>query len=76
MGRSHAEDVGRITAMSDGRLDGKVVAEFGCGPGRFLEVVRMKGGKAIGLDLSLAVEAAAENFKNDPDVLICQADIP
>lgn len=65
----------RITGLGEGNLAGSVIAEFGCGPGRFLEVVRMKGGRAIGLDLSSAVEAAAENFKNDPDVLICQADI-
>ncbi|MDD5302622.1 MAG: methyltransferase domain-containing protein [Elusimicrobia bacterium] len=57
-----------------GRLDGTVVAEFGCGPGRFLDVVRAKGARAIGLDLSSAVEAAAENFRGDPAVLICQAD--
>lgn len=57
-----------------GHLKGSVVAEFGCGPGRFLDIVRSKGGRAIGLDLSSAVEAAAENFRGDPMVLICQAD--
>lgn len=57
-----------------GLVKGTVVAEFGCGPGRFLDVVRSKGGRAIGLDLSSAVEAAAENFRDDPNVLICQAD--
>jgi SAM-dependent methyltransferase len=64
----------RITSISC-ELAGKVVADFGCGPGRFIEIVRMKQGKVIGLDLSLAVEAAADNFRGDPDVLICQADI-
>lgn len=52
----------------------QVVAEFGCGAGRFLETLRCKGALAIGLDLSSAVEAAAENHRGDPGVLICQAD--
>lgn len=58
----------------DAPLRGGVVAEFGCGAGRFIDVVRSKGGRAIGLDLSGAVEAAAENFRGDSGVLICQAD--
>lgn len=64
----------RIMGLGTEELGGEVFAEFGCGPGRFLEIVRMRGGRAIGLDLSEAVEAAAENFRGDPGVLICQAD--
>jgi ubiquinone/menaquinone biosynthesis C-methylase UbiE len=51
------------------------LVEFGCGPGRFLDVVRRKGGRAVGIDMSTAVEAARRNFASDPDVLILQADI-
>lgn len=64
----------RITGIDSKRLEG-VFAEFGCGSGRFLEVVRMKQGKVIGIDLSDAVEAAGEAFQDDPEVLICQADV-
>ena len=52
----------------------QVVLDIGCGPGRFVDVARQKGAKVIGIDYSLAVEAAAKNFQNDPDVCICQAD--
>lgn len=64
-----------ITGAADGDVQGKTVVEFGCGPGRFLDVVRRKGGTAVGIDLSLAVEAARQNFKDDPDVLIVQGDL-
>jgi SAM-dependent methyltransferase len=40
-----------------------------------LDVVRRKGGKAVGIDLSQAVEAARNNFADDPDVLIVQGDL-
>ena len=64
-----------ITGADEGQLQGQTIVEFGCGPGRFLDVVRRKGGKAIGIDLSLAVEAARNNFAEDPDVLIVQGDM-
>lgn len=64
-----------ITAARDEQVEGKTIVEFGCGPGRFLDVVRRKGGKAVGIDLSLAVEAARRNFKDDTDVLIVHGDI-
>jgi SAM-dependent methyltransferase len=65
----------RITSVKTDDLKGAVIADFGCGPGRFMDVVRMKKGKAIGVDLSDAVEAAQENFKDDPNVLVCQGDV-
>ena len=65
----------RITGIRDEQLNGAVIAEFGCGSGRFIEVVRNKGGRVIGLDMSEAVEAARESFEGDTDVLICQADV-
>lgn len=64
-----------ITHVTTSDLSGKVVVDYGCGPGRFLETIRRKNGIAIGLDLSDAVEAAAENFAGDENVLVCQADI-
>jgi len=56
-------------------LAGLRVVEFGCGSGRFLDVVRAKGGVAVGLELSSAVEAAASNFADCPDVLVVQGDL-
>jgi len=64
-----------ITKAGDDRVQGKTIVEFGCGSGRFLDVVRRKGGVAVGVDMSLAVESARNNFVDDPDVLIVQADI-
>jgi SAM-dependent methyltransferase len=64
-----------ITGFKGDELKGKLVVEFGCGPGRFLDVVRTWGGVAVGIDMSLAVESARENFKDDDKVLIVQGDI-
>ena len=64
-----------ITGFSEQFLKDKLVVEFGCGPGRFLDIVRRRGGIAVGIDMSMAVEPARENFRDDPDVLIVQGDI-
>jgi len=64
----------KIVGAEMGDLQNGIVADFGCGPGRFIQFVRMKKGRAIGIDLSDAVETAAQNFAGDPSVLICQAD--
>jgi SAM-dependent methyltransferase len=64
-----------ITASEQRDIRGKSIVEFGCGPGRFLDVVRRKGGVAVGIDISQAVESARKNFPDDPDVLIVQGDI-
>ncbi len=64
-----------ITQVSEDKELGKTIIEFGCGSGRFLDVVRRKGGQAVGIDLSQAVEMARLNFADDPDVLIVQGDI-
>src|SRR3982750_2445937 len=58
----------RITGVPDHQVRGRTIVDFGCGPGRFLDVVRRKGGIAVGVDLSRAVDAARENFKDDADV--------
>lgn len=64
-----------ITGFTPELLKDKLVVEFGCGPGRFLDVVRRRGGIAVGIDMSMAVEPARENFKGDANVLIVQGDI-
>jgi len=64
-----------ITGFSEEFLRDKLVVEFGCGPGRFLDVVRRRGGIAVGIDMSMAVEPARANFRDDTDVLIVQGDV-
>jgi len=65
----------RITGADDEVVRDRTIVDFGCGPGRFLDVVRRKGGRAVGIDLSDAVDAARNNFADDPDVLVVQADL-
>ncbi len=65
----------RITGWPDADIRGRILADFGCGPGRVLDIVRGKGARAVGLDMSLAVEAARKNFRDDPEVLIVQGDL-
>jgi SAM-dependent methyltransferase len=65
----------RITHVAPQDVCDRTIVEFGCGPGRFLDVIRSKGGYAVGIDLSSAVDAARHNFRNDPDVLIVQGDL-
>ena len=64
-----------ITRATAEQVRGKTIIEFGCGPGRFLDIVRSLGGRAVGIDLSQAVEVARQNFAHDPDVLVVQGDI-
>ncbi|HTQ40716.1 MAG TPA: class I SAM-dependent methyltransferase [Pirellulales bacterium] len=73
----------KITGMADENVNlnggkpnvnGAILADIGCGPGRFIEVARTKGARAIGIDYSAAVEVAEQNFKHDPNVCIVQAD--
>src|SRR5687767_9554080 len=38
----------RIVGGDPSGIRGKTIVDFGCGPGRFLDVVRQKGGRAVG----------------------------
>jgi len=54
----------------------KVVLEGGCGKGRHTRLAGLWGARdVIGIDLSVAVEAAYRNTKDLPNVHIIQADI-
>lgn len=64
----------RIIGESCKNLRNSIVLDVGCGPGRFVDVVRRQNGKVVGIDYSDAVEAARSNFPLDENVLICQAD--
>jgi SAM-dependent methyltransferase len=58
----------------DSALDGNLVLDIGCGPGRFIEAARNRGASVIGIDFSVAADAAARNFTNDHNVCIIQGD--
>lgn len=64
-----------VTEFPAESLRGKTIVDFGCGPGRFLDVVRRRGGVAVGLDMSLAVESARANFAEDLEVFVVQGDV-
>jgi len=66
----------RIAGFSEKKRDlkEKLVVDIGCGPGRFTDVARSQGAIVIGIDYSQAVETAKENFRNDKNVCIIQAD--
>lgn len=63
------------TGKLAGGLAGKLVLDAGCGPGRYLDLVARSGAQVVGVDLSLAIDVARENFQNDPNVHLLQADL-
>jgi len=56
-------------------LSGKMVLDVGCGMGRFVELCARAGARVFGVDLSLAVEAAAANLRAWPNANVFQADL-
>lgn len=63
------------TGFSLERLRGARVLDAGCGMGRFAEVCIDAGAEVHAVDLSTAVEAAARNLSQHPNVSFYQADI-
>ncbi len=54
---------------------GRLVLDAGVGAGRFAEVVAKKGGEVVGVDLTVAVDAAYQNLGQNSLVHLAQADI-
>jgi len=56
-------------------LEGKLVLEAGCGAGRFTEVLLNKGAQLLSSDLSSAIDVNQENFPQNENHRVIQADI-
>jgi SAM-dependent methyltransferase len=65
----------KITEFKTEDLKGKLVIDYGCGSGRFIDIVRKCEGITVGIDMSMSVNLARNIFKDDVDVLIVQGDI-
>ena len=63
------------TGFSPEDVKNKLVLDVGCGMGRFADVVSRWGGQVVGIELSLAVEAAYANLAGRANVRILQADL-
>lgn len=63
------------TGMAPCNLRGKLVLDAGCGSGRYAKVAGEARAVVIGVDLSPAVETAAESTSHLPNVHIVQSDI-
>lgn len=63
------------TGLSPEDVAGRLVLDVGCGMGRFVDVISRWGGNVVGIDLSLAVEAAYANVGARDNVRILQANL-
>jgi len=73
-GQRSESDFRRRTGFKPEDLAGKLVLDVGCGMGRFAEVATRWGAHVVGIDLSLAPEAAAVNLATR-NATFLQADV-
>lgn len=73
-GQRSEADFRRRTGFKPEDLAGKLVLDVGCGMGRFAEVATRWGARVVGIDLSLAPEAAVGNLASR-DATFLQADV-
>jgi SAM-dependent methyltransferase len=75
-GTRESEDGFRLkTGLEPGDLHGRLVLDAGVGAGRYAEVMAKWGAEVVGVDLTRAVDAAAENLRRWPTAHLVQADI-
>jgi SAM-dependent methyltransferase len=73
-GRTDSHDTfARKVGLGRSELEGRLTLDAGVGSGRFAEVAADYGARVVGVDLSRAVEAAAENLGDR--AMIAQADL-
>lgn len=65
----------RKSLLAPDELPGRLVLDAGCGNGRYSYLASSHGGRVFGVDLSDAVDAAAENTAGLEDVQVVQGDI-
>ncbi len=63
------------TGLGPGDVHGRLVLDAGVGAGRYAEVMARWGAEVVGVDLTRAVDAAAQNLRAVPTVHLVQADI-
>jgi len=63
------------TGVDPAYLNGRLVLDAGCGSGRYSKIAGQASAIVIGVDLSPAVETAAANTSDLPNVHIVQSDI-
>ncbi|HKW94455.1 MAG TPA: methyltransferase domain-containing protein [Methylomirabilota bacterium] len=63
------------TGLGPEDVRGRVVLDAGVGAGRYAEVMARWGAEVVGVDLTRAVDAAAQNLRGRPGVHLVQADI-
>ena len=64
------------TGLGADDVRGRVVLDAGVGAGRYAEVMARWGAEVVGVDLTRAVDAAAENLSQVPTAHLVQADEP
>jgi SAM-dependent methyltransferase len=73
----HTKDMWeRVCGLRDhpANLRGRLVADVGCGAGRFVEQARSRGAEVIAIDHGRSVEVAAQSFRGDDAACFVQAD--
>jgi SAM-dependent methyltransferase len=73
--RQSEEQLAATTGWGDEDYRGRLVLDAGVGAGRFAEVAARKGAEVVGVDLTRAVDAAADNLAGYCGVHLVQADI-
>jgi SAM-dependent methyltransferase len=66
---------GLKTGLKPEDVRGRLVLDAGVGAGRYAEVVARWGAEVVGVDLTRAIDAAAENLRGQPAAHLVQADI-
>lgn len=63
------------TRWTQAEMKDNWILEAGCGNGRFIEVCSRMGGQVVGVDISTAIDAAGELFKDRSNVHLVQASL-